>query len=355
MRLKHLVALMCALIFNIAGASAISLASGLPFAAILGGGSVLSVFAGATSGQMNMAIQKEIWMNAIVEGLFADNSFLSKAYNADEFVNMGRTVHIPNAGVPSKVKKNRTVFPAQVETRTDIDLEFKLDEFTTDPIRIPHADTVELSYNKRESVIREDRANLIEQVSESFLFNWSPTGATNIIKTTGDAVVSHIENTTGNRKSFSKKDVNAAMLRFNRDNVPQEGRYLLLDADMHSQLLDSMTEKEADAFFALADLKNGVIGKLYTFNVMMRSKALLYSTAGTPKDWTATGATTDNAGALAWHENSVCRSLGEIKAFENNDDPTYYGDIYSFLVRAGGRPMRDDVKGLLAIVQDTAA
>ena len=30
-----------------------------------------------------MAIQKEIWMAAIVEGLFASNSFLSKAFNAD--------------------------------------------------------------------------------------------------------------------------------------------------------------------------------------------------------------------------------------------------------------------------------
>jgi hypothetical protein len=28
---------------------------------------------------MNMAIQREIWMNTIVEGLFADNSFLNKA------------------------------------------------------------------------------------------------------------------------------------------------------------------------------------------------------------------------------------------------------------------------------------
>lgn len=355
MRLKHIAALICALVFNIAGASAISLASGLPFAAVFGGGTLVSLFGGASSGQMNMAIQKEIWMNTIVEGLFADNSFLSKAINADEFVNMGKVVHIPNAGSASKVEKNRTVFPAEVKVRTDVDLTFNLDEFTTDPIRIPHADTVELSYNKRESVIRQDRANLIEKVSESFLFSWSPTAAANLIKTTGDAVVAHTDASTGNRKAFSKKDVNAAMLRFNKDNIPQEGRYLLLDADMYSQLLDSMTEKDAQAFHALADLKNGIIGKLYTFNVMMRSQALRYTGAGAPKEWKTAGAATDNAAALAWHENSVCRALGEVVAFENEKDPTYYGDIYSFLVRAGGRPMRSDVKGLLAIVQDTSA
>lgn len=354
MRLKHVMTLICALVFNIAGASAISLASGLPFAGVFGGGALIGLFGGATSGQMNMAIQKEIWMNTIVEGLFADNSFLSKAINADEFVNMGKVVHIPNAGAASGVVKNRTTYPATVNTREDLDLTYNLDEFTTNPIRIPHADTVELSYNKRESVVRQDRAKLINEVSESFLFSWSPSGAGNILKTQGDAVLAHLDGATGNRKAFTKLSVNAAMLRFNRDDIPQEGRYLLLDADMYSQLLDSMTQKDADAFFALADLKKGIIGQLYTFNVMMRSKSLIYTSAGAPKAWSTAITATDNAGALAWHENSVCRSLGEVKAFENEGDPTYYGDIYSFLVRAGGRPMRSDVKGLLAIVQDAA-
>ena len=45
-----------------------------------------------------MAIQKEIWISSVVEDLFADNSFLSKAFNADEYVNSGKVVHIPNAG-----------------------------------------------------------------------------------------------------------------------------------------------------------------------------------------------------------------------------------------------------------------
>ena len=40
--------------------------------------------------------------------------------------------------------------------------------------------------------------------------------------------------------------------------------------------------------------------------------------------------------------------------FDNEDDPTYYGDIYSFLVRAGGRIMRNDNAGVLSIIQDTA-
>jgi hypothetical protein len=344
-----------ALLFNLIVCVSVSAATGFNPLVLMGGGMALSALGGApASGGMNMAIQKEIWMNSIVEGLFADNSFLSKAFNADMFVIAGRTVHIPNAGAPSKVVKNRTEKPASVKTRTDSVLSFDLDEFTTDPIHIPHADTVELSYNKRESVLRQDKAELQDAVGNGFLFSWSPTSGGSIA-TTGAAATAHTPAATGNRKKFTRADVLAAYTKFNADDVPQTERYLLLDAIMYSQLLEDLTEKESQAFHAGVDTANGIVGKLLTFNVMLRSKALRYTGAGAAKEWTAAGAATDNAAALAWHVNSVCRALGEVVPYESMGDPTWYGDIYSFLVRAGGRPMRKDVKGLLAIIQATAA
>ena len=297
-----------------------------------------------------MAIQREIWIGSIVEGLFADNSFLSKAYNADEFVNMGKTVHIPNAGAPSKTKKNRTSFPADVNTRADVDLSFNLDEFTTDPIRIPHADTVELSYNKRESVLRQDKAALQESVAKSMIYSWIPEKKY-CIETTGTAVDAHSPNAAGKRKALCRADVEKLMTKFNADNIPQEGRYLLLDAYMYDQLLADLTSVQNQAFFASADAQRGILGKLFSFNVMMRSEVAVYGDGIVKKTEDAAGAATDLAAGLAWHENSVCRALGEVNAFEKEKDPTYYGDIYSFLVRAGGRPMREDVKGLIALVQ----
>lgn len=297
-----------------------------------------------------MAIQREIWIGSIVEGLFADNSFLSKAYNADEFVNMGKTVHIPNAGAPSKTKKNRTSFPADVNTRADVDLSFNLDEFTTDPIRIPHADTVELSYNKRESVLRQDKAALQESVAKSMIYSWIPEKKY-CIETTGTAVDAHSPNAAGKRKALCRADVEKLMTKFNADNIPQEGRYLLLDAYMYDQLLADLTSVQNQAFFASADAQRGILGKLFSFNVMMRSEVAVYGDGIVKKTEDAAGAATDLAAGLAWHENSVCRALGEVNAFEKEKDPTYYGDIYSFLVRAGGRPMREDVKGLISLVQ----
>lgn len=298
-----------------------------------------------------MAVQKEIWLTSIVELLFASNSFMSKAFNADEYVNQGKTVHIPQAGAPSGVSKNRGELPASVKKRTDTDVTFVLDEYTTDPVHIPHADTVELSYDKRESVLRQDKLKLLDEVAKSFIKAWLPTAATSIIKTTGEAVEAHAPSATGLRKAFCKADVLAAMTKFNAANIPQEGRYLLLDAQMYSQLLADLTQSESMAFLASADAQNGVVGKLFSFNIMLRSTVSAVTAAGAQVE---TAAAADCCAALAWHEQSVCRALGEVKMFSNEDDPTYYGDIYSFLVRCGGRILRNDCAGVLSIVQDTA-
>lgn len=300
-----------------------------------------------------MAIQKEIWERSIVEHLFADDSFMSKAFNANDYVNQGKIVHIPQAGAASSVSKNRSELPAEVKKRTDSDLTYTLAEFTTDPVLIPHADTVELSYDKRESVLRQDKMNLFDQVARDFIYNWSPAKSHTISTSGAEADGAPHSTATGKRLALTRQDVFNLMYRFNRDNIPQEGRYLLLDAAMYSQLLQDLTTADAQAFHALANPAKGILGQFCSFNIMMRSEAALYTTAG-PKSWDTAAATGDLGAALAWHEQSVVRALGEVKAFEQEGDPTYYGDIYSFLVRAGGRIRRSDNKGVWAIVQASA-
>ena len=64
------------------------------------------------------------------------------------------------------------------------------------------------------------------------------------------------------------------------------------------------------------------------------------------------GNSPDCAAVLCWHKNSVENALGQVKFFEDEGNPQYYGDIYSALVRMGGRIRREDQKGVVAIVQD---
>lgn len=284
-----------------------------------------------------MAIQKEIWTDEIVKGLWADNSFLSRARNFDGFVNQGKTVHVPNAGASSKSQKNRTELPATVSKREDKDLNFVLDEFTTDPVLIPYADTVELSYDKRTSVISEDRASLHDRVANAILYSWSKDLKNALRFKSG---------------KFTKDNVHEVMAKFNKEDVPQEGRTLLIDADQHMQLINSLTAKESEAFYSQVDTARGVIGRLFSFDIMLRSKALLFDESLKAKEFIGEAEETDLTGALAWHKDSVCRAMGEVVMFGQEGDPTMYGDVYSFLLRAGGRSIRADQKGVVALISE---
>ena len=110
------------------------------------------------------------------------------------------------AGAASGTKKNRTELPAKVTKRTDIDVTFPLDEYTTDPVLIPNADTVELSYDKRESVLRQDKLKLQDDVALDFIFNWSPAAA-QCIETTGAEIDAYTDKATGKRKGDRKSVV----------------------------------------------------------------------------------------------------------------------------------------------------
>ncbi len=77
-----------------------------------------------------MALNKEIWQSDIVENFYPDNSFASKSVDDSAFVE-NHKVHIPNAGAPSNVERNRTQKPATTKQRTDNDLEYDMDELTS--------------------------------------------------------------------------------------------------------------------------------------------------------------------------------------------------------------------------------
>lgn len=226
-----------------------------------------------------------------------------------------------------------------------MDLSYDIDEFSVDPIRIPNADKVELSYNKRESIIRGSRNKLADDIHASLIYSWIPSGV-NTIFTEGAAVTAHIASATGNRKSMTKASVEAAQLLFDSQNIPQTGRYMLLDAYMYNQLKNSMTNNEVVAFLAGADPEKGVIGEYAGFRFYKRGQVAKTTKAGVLKEWSAAADATDSAAGIAWQEDCVSRALGASILFDDEGNPLYYGDIISFLQRAGGSYIRSDKKVL---------
>ena len=262
-----------------------------------------------------MALNKQIWLSTIVENLYADNSFATKSVDDSAFV-VNKTVHIPNI------------------------------------------DTVELSYDKRNSVIANDRAQLQEAAHVNILERWGGgLNTDHVLLTTGAATrAAHTSATaTGQRKPICKADVMKLMTAMDADNVPEAGRYLLLDAYMYADLLNDLSESDKWMFQNSADVQKGVLGNLYGFNIMKRSSVLRVTSAKALLKWSADGAATELAAGLAWQEGCLSRALGEVKMFDDTDNPTYYGDIYSFLVRTGGGLRRYDKKGVFMLAEAASA
>lgn len=313
---------------------------------------------------LNAGVQVEVWQDSIVENLFKVNPFMNYAFNGDEYVLAGKVVHINQAGAKPTVVKNRTELPAPIAKRTDTGVTYELAEYTTNPTVITNAEEVETNYDKRNNVLMEHYETLFELVGDWMLYDWftglnsagnaQVTGT--IIRTTGGAVLSHTTAATGNRKKLLKDDLKAASVVMNKANIPKADRYAILDSEMYAQLMDDADLIKRDgAFGGEVNLKEGVVMKLYGFNIMERSTVLVFDNTATPviKAPGAAGAAADNAGVLCWQKNAVERALGEVKFFEAADVPEYYGDIYSALLRAGGRPRR--TAGVVAIVQDASA
>lgn len=299
-----------------------------------------------------MPLQKEIWINDLVENLFADNTFAGRSVDHSGFVN-DRTVHVPNAGGKPNVVKNRTTLPAQISEREDVDLHYDIDVYTTDPITIQHAEEVELSYSKRNSIILNSRNALQEKIHGDLVYNWIPSSPSKVA-TSGSSVAAHITSATGNRKAFTKTDVLAVKSLFDTQDIPQSGRCILVDSIMYNQLLESLTEAQANSFLASADAQRGTIGNLYGFDFYMRSKVAKTNASGTMKGWSDSASATDSAAGIAWQEGCVSRALGATELFENQGNALVYGDIISAAVRAGGHYMRNDKKGVCLIYQATA-
>lgn len=304
-----------------------------------------------------MALNKEIWLSTIQENFFPDDSFAVHSVDDSMFVE-NKTVHIPNAGAPSGVVINRQDSNKGANSgqakRTDNDLTYNIDELTTNPIYIPEIEKTELSYDKRQSVIMNDRQQLQDTAHQNLLYKWYVKASA--IETTGSARAAHTSTTaTGTRKAIKKEDVLTIATEFNKMNVPANDRYLLLDAVMYADLLAALTGSDLPAFLASANAQKGIVGNLYGINVMMRSQVLKCKANKDLLEYSDTAVAAECAVGLAWQKNCVSRALGELKMFQTLDDPNWYGDIYSFLLRTGGSPRRYDKLGIIPLVEVAAS
>jgi hypothetical protein len=306
-----------------------------------------------------MAVQTEVWENAIAENLFKEYSWIKRAKDRTSFVINDKVVHIPQAGLKPNASKNREVFPLPVVKRNDSDITYAIDEITTDATYIPEADKIELSYDKITSIVKDHFGVIGERTALDVLDRWYPSLASHFVRTTGADTAVYLEGQTGTRKKFVIADVESAKSLMNTQTKKETGnRALILSEKMYEQLKSDTKATSLDTQNSVGAVwTNGDLVKICGFDIIRTDVTGRFDNTATPikKDYTlalkGTYAATDNDVALLVDFSFVHVAEGSVKFFGNKDDATYQGDIYSAYKRIGARKERADEVGLIAIIQ----
>jgi len=326
-----------------------------------------AVHGGDTKGTPVMnAVQVEKWVDYIIERLWKDNMFLQKAWSDDDFVVNNSLVHIPQPGAAPTVMKNNATYPQVAVQRTDSDITYSLDAYSTVPTHVPDIDLETISYDKVASLINDHFGYLIEGMADDMIHKWSnglngslASAGGSVINTIGGATTSTVTGQTGNRLALTYRELQLAQKALNKQKVLKTGRYCLLSSEMLDQFINSLNGTQYKDFSRTYDPITGTVGEFAGFGIIERAtvgtvQAALSAGNLVSNDFLTAAGTTDNEFALCYQENTVSRAIGERKLFQRLQDPLYYGDIYSALIRMGGVRRRADNAGVIAIVQAAA-
>ena len=309
------------------------------------------------------AIRSEVFIADLQEKLFAGNEFVTFAKDHNAFIT-NNTVHVPQAGTIGSVTKNRTVFPAPISERTDTDLTYDMNTYDLAPIRVGNVDKFMANYAYRDSIMSQQINKLNDRIGLEFLHSGGGTGLTTasgqIILTTGTGSTTiGPPSSTLTAKGLMLIDIANAAAKLDMDDVPKTGRYLNIPWNAYWDFVEvnkaSLLSLDFQGGLTQSDIANGVVSKVYGFNIMNRSYTTTYVDAATPtlKAVGAAAAATDAWGMIGWQSDMMSRALGDIKAYVNSDQAAYYGDIISSEVIFGSKALRTDGKGIVTIVQNT--
>jgi hypothetical protein len=307
-----------------------------------------------------MALIKEIWVSDVQEALNRNADFLPYSVDHSAYIAFG-TVHVPQSGSNPTVVKNPATFPLSINERTDTDRTYSLNQFALEPVLITNLDELQISYDKRQSVLGQQITTLTQRIGDEVAISWSATGAANIVSTTGSAVATSLApGATGTRKAVTLADIASLASKLDKDNVPRQNRKLLMSTDMFWELfaISDVIRASYNGFQSQPNvLANGIVAMLYGFEIMMRPVVSVYANTTTvPKAFGAATATTDNLACIAFHSTTVARALGSMTPLydsgsNGNGKPEYLGSIFNMEVMLGSAILRADMKGVAALVQ----
>lgn len=267
---------------------------------------------------------KQIFLSIILGLFYPDGSWLNELTSMDHMVD-NNTINLSQIGADPEVVKNNTTWPLTPAQRTDSGIAIPLATFDTKPTHVTNVEELETAYDKCESVLRQHANALHEMACLSAAYNIAP--ASNSVNTPVLA-------TAGVK--FSYNDILKMRTAFNKANLPQLGRVMLLSPDHEEALL----AEDVDRYNQIM-LTGRVAGfKVYTF-----SGNPTYN--GTTGEKNAYGTLTGQPSSIFFLNSEVMRAMGTIEGEPEKRWADYRGWLLGLQMRFVAQPFRNKAIGAI--------
>lgn len=307
-------------------------------------------------------IRTTLYSSELQKLIFPDNSFYKKSIGETGVADKTEQVEKPVQTQISKAKEGKpSSLPLSVETSTDSTKKYNTTLIYCAPLLIDSQSELLVNYNKRQTKQEQQAAEINTKVAAYTVEHWCPKLEANILKTTGSARPSNVMGFTSQRKALTKNDLLKVLNLMMRMGVSGMGGnwYGMVTADMYTDLLAIPEFVDYYKTGNESRLKEGVIGRILGIDIFQRSteeghNGVLYN-GKTPLRGDADVKDSLLSGALFWNDKMVCRAEGRLRTIINAEAPGYLGGtIIESFTRYGADIIRNDQKGVIALLEDKA-
>lgn len=283
--------------------------------AAVGGSMLLGGF--MPTGSACAGLYAEIWTGELVGKLRAADTapWLDGIPDYSGFTDKN-IIHLVDVGVDPDVLINNTTYPIPITAIDDADIPISLDKFQTEATPITDDELQGLSYDKRSSIQERHAKAILEAKYKKSIHALAPASnasKTPVIATTG-------ANDGNGRRMITRQDIIRLKDKFDKLQVPEAGRRLVLCTDHVNDLL-MYDQKFAEQYYNYA---SGKIMNMYGFEVYSYVANPSYAANGVKLAWGVTPSAGQHQASVAFYVNHAFKASGTTKFYlsEAATDPT---------------------------------
>ena len=262
-----------------------------------------------------VGLQTEVWIAGIKENPIPNNSFVYQSVDLSQYVEHNK-LHLAEAGVEPTVHEDYFATannPLPVANIEDIANEVVLHTYSTEQTLHRDLQEIELSYDKRSSVIKRHRVSLGKNIGKHAAYAWAPKQ---------DDAWNKVLNLSS---SDSVIDAIIDLKQFMEENDILEGVNICFTPGHFARI-----RKEDKRLYK--DILNEK--QMYGIKVFQYSQNPLYTSAGVKKPFGATKDNTDKRASFMWVTDEVFRCFGDVEMYATLRDSGLQADTLSFAQRA---------------------